>query len=166
MGWDLLVDIATSYGAGRSGDRIPVGTRFSTPVQTDPGPHPASHKMDTGSFPGVKRAGRGVDHQPPSSTEVKERVELYLYSPSRPSLPVLGWTSSSFIKIWYASTNFSNILQCKISRGSRLFSAYRFVSTTSATYRRLHLERGVGNIRFALTFWSRNYFFNFTTLCI
>ena len=30
-------------------------------------------------FPGVKRPGRGVDH-PPSSAEVKESVELYLYS--------------------------------------------------------------------------------------
>ena len=29
---------------------------------------------------GVKRPGRGVDHPPVSSAEVKERVELYLYS--------------------------------------------------------------------------------------
>jgi hypothetical protein len=35
------------------------------------------------SFPGVQRLGRGVDHPPPSSAEVRERVELYLYSPSR-----------------------------------------------------------------------------------
>jgi hypothetical protein len=42
-------------------------------------------------FPrGVKRPGRGVDHSPASSAEVKERVELYLYSPSGPSWPVLG----------------------------------------------------------------------------
>jgi hypothetical protein len=47
--------------------------------------------MGTGSFPGVKRPGRGVDH-PSSSAEVKERVELYLYSPSGPLWPVLGWT--------------------------------------------------------------------------
>jgi len=26
-------------------------------------------------------AGRGFDHQAPSAVEVKERVELYLYSP-------------------------------------------------------------------------------------
>jgi hypothetical protein len=44
------------------------------------------------SFPGVKRPGRGVDHPPPSSAEVKERVELYLYAPSGPSWPVLGRT--------------------------------------------------------------------------
>jgi len=45
-----------------------------------------------GSFQGVKRAGRGVDHPPPSSAEVNERVELNLYSPSGPSWPVPGWT--------------------------------------------------------------------------
>jgi hypothetical protein len=37
--------------------------------------------MGTGSFPVVKRPWRGVDHPPPSSAEVKERIELYLYSP-------------------------------------------------------------------------------------
>jgi hypothetical protein len=37
--------------------------------------------MCTGSFPGVKRPGRVVDHPPPSSVEVKERIELYIYSP-------------------------------------------------------------------------------------
>ena len=45
-----------------------------------------------GLSPGVKRPGRGVDQPSPSSVEVKERVELHLYSPSRPSWPVLGRT--------------------------------------------------------------------------
>ena len=40
--------------------------------------------MGTGYFLGVKRPGRGLDHSPPSSAEVKERVELYLYSLSGP----------------------------------------------------------------------------------
>ena len=46
----------------------------------------------TGSFRGVKRPGRGVDHPPLSNAEVKEGVELYLYSPSGSSWPVLGLT--------------------------------------------------------------------------
>ena len=50
--------------------------------------------MDTGSFPGVKRPGRGVDHPPPSTAVVKERVELNLYSPFGPLWSVLGSTSS------------------------------------------------------------------------
>jgi len=66
------------------------GARFSAPLQTGPVAHPASYTMGTGSFPGVKRLGRGLDHPPPSSAEVKERVELYIYSPSGPSWLVLG----------------------------------------------------------------------------
>jgi hypothetical protein len=62
-----------------------VGARFSSPVQTGPGAHPDSYTTGTGSFARVKRPGPGVDHPPPSSVEVKERVKLYLYSPSGPS---------------------------------------------------------------------------------
>jgi hypothetical protein len=58
-------------GHPRSGDRIPVGARFFAHVQTDPGTHPASCTMGIGSFPGVRRPGRGVDHPPPSSAEVE-----------------------------------------------------------------------------------------------
>jgi len=64
VGQDRVVSIATRYGAGRSGDRISVGKRFSALVQTAPGVHPASCTMGTGSFPGVKRPGRGVGHPP------------------------------------------------------------------------------------------------------
>jgi len=56
------------------------------PVYTNRGAHPACSRKSTGSFMGVKRPGNGVNHLPPSSTEVKERVELYLYS-----LSVLLW---------------------------------------------------------------------------
>jgi len=45
--------------------------------------------MGTGPFPGVKRPGRDVDHLPPPSAKVKERVELYLYSTSGLSWPLL-----------------------------------------------------------------------------
>ena len=50
-------------------------------VQTGPGAHPASQRMGTGSVQGVKRMRRGVDYPPPSRAEVKEKVEVYLYSP-------------------------------------------------------------------------------------
>ena len=77
-GRDRSVGIATRYGM--DGPRIESrwGARFSAPVQTGAGAHPTSYTMCTGSFPGVKRPGRGVDHPPPPSAEVKERVELYL----------------------------------------------------------------------------------------
>jgi hypothetical protein len=71
------VGIATELRAGGYGDRIPVGARFSAPVQTGPGAYPTFYTMGTGSFPSVMRRGRGVDYPPPSIAEVKERVELY-----------------------------------------------------------------------------------------
>jgi hypothetical protein len=79
-----------SLRAGRFGDRNPFRARFSATVQTGPGAHPASSTMGTGSVPGVKRPVRGVDHPPASRAEVKERVELYLYSTSGTSWPVIG----------------------------------------------------------------------------
>jgi hypothetical protein len=57
------VGVATGYGLDASGDRIPVGARFSAPVQTGPGAHPASCRMGTGSFPGVE-SGRDVTLTP------------------------------------------------------------------------------------------------------
>jgi hypothetical protein len=78
--WSAVSD---SLRAGRSGDRIPVEARFSSPAQTDSEAHPASYTMDTGSIPGVKRPGSGGNHPPSSSTEVKKE---YSYTSS----PLLG----------------------------------------------------------------------------
>jgi hypothetical protein len=50
VGLDSSVGIATTLRAERSRDRIPVGARFSAPVQTGPGAQPASYTVDTGSF--------------------------------------------------------------------------------------------------------------------
>ena len=44
---------------------MPVGARFSAPVQPGPGTHPASCTMGIWSFPGVK-SGRGVTLTPNS----------------------------------------------------------------------------------------------------
>ena len=88
-----------SIRAGRSGDRIQVGARFSAPVQTGSGTHPASCTMGTGSFPGVKRPGRGADPPPLSKRRGHERVELYLYSPSGSSWPVIGEIFLYLVKI-------------------------------------------------------------------
>ena len=88
--------------AGRSGDRIPVGARYFAPIRTASGVHPAPYTTGTGSFVLVKRPGRGV-HNPLPSAEVKERAELYLYSPSGPTWRVLGWTLFMWnwlVKIW------------------------------------------------------------------
>ena len=52
------VGIATDYGLDGPGIEYRWGRDF-TPVQAGPGVHPASYKVGTGSFPGVK-CGRGV----------------------------------------------------------------------------------------------------------
>ena len=52
---------------------------FSAPVQTIPGAHLASYTWVGGLFPGVKRPGCGVNHPPPYSTEVKERLLLWAF---------------------------------------------------------------------------------------
>jgi len=53
----------TRYGL--DGPGILVGSRFSTPVHTGPGAHPASYTIGTGPFPGVKRPESGADHPRP-----------------------------------------------------------------------------------------------------
>ena len=53
-----LFGIVTDYGLDGPGSN-PGGGRDFPPVQTGPGAHPASCKMSTGSFQGVK-CGRGV----------------------------------------------------------------------------------------------------------
>jgi hypothetical protein len=60
----VLLVYSDSLRAGRSGNRIPVGARFSAPAQTGPGAHPTSYTVGTGSFQGVKRSGHGIDHPP------------------------------------------------------------------------------------------------------
>jgi hypothetical protein len=92
-----VVGITTSYGLDGPGIESRWGARFSAPVQTGPGDHPASCTMGTGSFPGVKSGPvRDADPSPPSSAAGHERVVLYLYSPYGPyglcrtSVPVQG----------------------------------------------------------------------------
>jgi hypothetical protein len=59
---------------------------FTTASRTALGPtQPPLQWVPWGLSPGVKRPGREADHSPPSSAEVKECVELYLYSLSTPS---------------------------------------------------------------------------------
>jgi hypothetical protein len=73
--------------AGRSEDRIPVRSRFSAPVQTGTGAHPASCTMGTGSFPGVK-SGRGVTLTPHPLV-----VPLVMKEQSYTSTPPMGCTA-------------------------------------------------------------------------
>jgi hypothetical protein len=58
-----------------------VEARFSAPVQTGPEAHPASYIIGTGSFPSIKRPGRGADHPPHLAPRLKEE-QRYISNPS------------------------------------------------------------------------------------
>jgi len=71
------------------GLKLTGGEKFS--VHPDwPWSPPASCTVGSGSFPGVKWLGCGINHPTPSSTKVKERVELHFCSSLVPSWKVIG----------------------------------------------------------------------------
>jgi hypothetical protein len=80
-GPDSSVVIATGHGLdgprieSRWGEEI-----FRTCPDRPWDPPCLLHNEQRVSFPGAKRPERGVNHPPPPSAEVKERVGLYLYS--------------------------------------------------------------------------------------
>jgi len=79
-GQGSVVGIATGYGLNGPGIESRWEARFSAPVQTGHGAHPASYTMGTVSFPRVK-SGRGVTLTLHSFLcRGQERVEVYLYS--------------------------------------------------------------------------------------
>ena len=114
---------------GRSGDRIPVGARFSTLVQTDPGVHPASCTMGTGSFLGAK-SGRGVTLTPhPLLVPWSRKIRAILLLPLLAVRPLQSLSActrvhftflqcilpfySAFNLFTYFSSNVNHIRKCK-----------------------------------------------------
>jgi hypothetical protein len=86
MGCDSVVGTATRYRVNGPGIKPGWGRDFAAPIQNGPGAHPASYKMGTGSFPVLSSWGVA------SSTEVKERIKLHIYTPYGTSWPDLGQT--------------------------------------------------------------------------
>jgi hypothetical protein len=88
MSRDSPVGIATDYGLEDRmlGVRFPAGVGsflFDTMSRPALEPTQSSFQCVPGAVSlGIKRPGRGTDRLPPSSAEVKERVDLYLHSPN------------------------------------------------------------------------------------
>ena len=101
MGRGSSVSIATCYGLDGPGIESRWGRDFPHPSRPALGPTQPPIQRVPGISRGVKRPGRGFNHQPPSGVEVKERVELYLYSPYGPLWPFLGWTLPLYITVKY-----------------------------------------------------------------
>ena len=96
MGRDSSVGTATRYGLDGPGIESWWEARFSSPVQTDSGVHPASYTMGTGSFPGVKRPGRGADHPP--------HIALILKSGAFPLHPFWAFAACSRVNFTFTFT--------------------------------------------------------------
>jgi hypothetical protein len=67
-----LVGIATDYALDGPGIEFRWGRDYSHTSRPALRSTQPPVTMGTGSFPGVKRPGRGADHPPPSSAEVKK----------------------------------------------------------------------------------------------
>jgi hypothetical protein len=89
VGQDSSVGVANLYGLDDPEIESHRGHCFHTSPDRPSG-SPSFLYNGYRVFPVGKASGRGVDHSPPSSAEVKERVELYIHSPFGPSWPVLG----------------------------------------------------------------------------
>jgi hypothetical protein len=101
VGRDSVVSIATRYQLDGLGIESRWGREF---------PHPSTQSPVNGyrvSFPGIKKAGRGVDHPPPPGAEVQERAEVYLYSPF--------WTFMACFSVNYSYSYSSSYYYCYTS---------------------------------------------------
>ena len=134
-GRNSSVGITTRYGLGYPGIESRLGRDFPHPSRPALGACPASFTMGTGSFPKVKRLGRGVDHPLPSSAEVEGRVELYIYFHYGPSWPVLGRTLPLHLPIPRRCKVFRTVLPkiqlfneiqrtCKLHKGQQKHQLY------------------------------------------
>jgi hypothetical protein len=91
-GRDRIAGIATRYGLDGPGIKCRLGRDFPHPSRLALGPTHLPIQWVSDLFPEGKAAGAWRWLFTPSSAEVQERVELYLYSPSGSSWPVLGRT--------------------------------------------------------------------------
>ena len=84
VGRDSSVGTATHYGLDGPEIESRWWRDFLHPSRPALGPTQPPFTC-TGSFPGIKRPGRGAYHPLPHNADVKESVALYLQSPCRSS---------------------------------------------------------------------------------
>jgi hypothetical protein len=103
--WNYIIPrlLLFSLWAGWSEDLIPVGARFSVPGHTYSGTHPTFCKMRTGSFYGVKRQRRSVDH-PPYIHDPKFIFEILNLWYLDISFVCIEKLNSSYMRVWVGLT--------------------------------------------------------------
>jgi hypothetical protein len=95
-----------------------------------PGTQPPIQLVPGALSLGLKRPRREADHSPPSSSEVKEWVELYLHSPIRLHGVVLSWNTGTTLPLpCLRTTSWKSIGDVEVKlRILRLSISWRWVS--------------------------------------
>ena len=143
VGRDSSVGIATGYVLDGPGIEFRWQARFSTPIQTGPGAHPASCTMGTRSFPGGKEwPGCDADPSPPSSAIGHERVELYVCSPYGPyglyrasvhfTCTIYAWNHDILMYIYYFEHNYFSFFLLLFCRKYQVIKRFTFLGSCSS----------------------------------
>ena len=74
---NIMCQSSSPYELDGPGIESRWGREFPHPSRPALGPTQPPIQWGNGSFWGVKRPGRGVDHPPPYNAEVEGRVQLY-----------------------------------------------------------------------------------------
>ena len=130
-GQGISVGIATRYGLDGPGIETRWGALFSAPIQTGPGAHPAFLYNGYRVFPWGKAAGAWNWPPTPSSAEVKERIEIYLYS----SLGLRGLLQGELYLQFYLYL--SNVGFLIFNVHNALFVAWSYLETLQVLMHRL-----------------------------
>jgi len=125
VGRDRVIRIVTHYGLDAPGIESWDGRDYPRAHRRALRPTQHPRQWVLGLFPGVKQLGHVVDSTS-SSSKVKERVELYLYS-SGPSWPAVRWTyrllwvihlavkinqPMTFVLVLYNSSVLATVMSC------------------------------------------------------
>ena len=119
MGRDGSIGIANRYRLDGPGIESRWRARFSAPVQTDPGTHPASYTMGTESYLGRKRPGRDVYHPHHLAPRLKKEY-------SHTSTPPLGLRRLFYGELYLylvLSTRYTEVCVMEVELHSFLISA-------------------------------------------
>ena len=106
----MVLPVGDSLRAGRSGYQI-----FCIRPDRPWGPHSFLYDGYRVYIAGVKWPGHGFGHPPPPNAEVKDRVELYLYSCPEPLWPVL-WRNVPLYLSWLSQKKNSDNFAVQIQR--------------------------------------------------
>ena len=117
------VGIATCYGLNGPAIESRWERDFLHPSRPALGPTQPPRNELPRLLPGVQQPRLGVKHPRPSSTEVKERVQDYIYFPCWPSWPVFEWRLSFYLITLFGNLDVNKVIMCPTNWSSTPGSA-------------------------------------------